>query len=119
MLWKLIVKIARLYALIALSVIGLMLASDKIVSVQPGSGTAMLSMFFPYGVLAGLTLSFFFMKLGGWITLSAVAGFYLTSYWQSGLWSQNDLPLILAGPAPIFLLAHFFKSLGARKRKDK
>ena len=119
MVWKLIAKIARLYTLIALGVLGLMLVSDKIISHQPSAGEELLALFFPYGVLAGLVISWFFMRLGGWLTILSVAGFYLTSYWQSGVWPQNDLPLLVAGAAPLFLLASFIKTMGRPKRKKK
>ncbi len=119
MVWKLIAKIARLYALIALGVLGLMLVSDKIIAYQPSAGEKLLALFFPYGVLAGLVISWIYMRLGGWLTIMSVAGFYVMSYWQSGIWSSNDLPLLLAGAAPLFLLASFIRAMGHPKRKKK
>ncbi len=119
MVWKLIAKIARLYALIALGILGLMLVSDKIIAHQPSADEKLLALFFPYGVLAGLVISWIYMRLGGWLTIMSVAGFYVTSYWQSGIWSSNNLPLLLPGAAPLFLLASFIRSMGQPKRKKK
>ena len=115
--WKLIRKIARLYALIAIGVLGLMLMSDQISAHQLNANEQLLALFFPYGVLAGLAISWIYMGLGAWITIISVGGFYLLNFWQSDVWSSNDLPLLLAGAAPLFLLASFFKSLGHRKSK--
>ena len=120
MVWKLIAKIARLYTFIALGVLGLMLVSDKVISHQPSAGEELLALFFPYGVLAGLVISWFFMRLGGWLTIMSVAGFYLMSYWHSrGSGRKMNLPLLVAGAAPLFLLASFIKTMGHPKRKNK
>lgn len=119
MLWRLVRKIARFYALIAMAVLGLMLASDKISSHQLNTNEALLAAFFPYGVLAGLIISWITMRAGGWITALSLGGFYLASFWQSGAWPQDDLPWLIAGSAPLFLLASYLKSMGQPKRKKK
>ncbi|MCP4934152.1 MAG: hypothetical protein GY927_08080 [bacterium] len=119
MVSKLIAKIARLYTLIAFGALGLMLASDKIISHEPTANEQLLALFFPFGVLAGLLISWIYMRLGGWITIISVAGFYLMSYGQSRTWSSNELPLLVAGAAPLFLLASFIKTIGHSKRKKK
>ena len=117
MIWRLLRKIARLYTLVAIAIVGLMLASDKIASHQQNENEALLALLFPWGVLAGLVTSLVLMRVGGWITLLFVGGFYLMTYWQSGIWSGNHLPLIIAGAAPLFLLAGFIKSTGQRLHK--
>ena len=117
MIWKLIRKIARFYSLIALFVLGLLLASDQIIPRQPNPGEALLSLFFPYGVLAGLAISWIYMRLGGWITLLSTAVFYALSFWQSNIWPQNHLPLLLAGAAPLFLLAAGLKSISRKSHR--
>ena len=117
MVWRLVRKAARLYAFIAICVLGLMLASDQNISHQLNAQEAPRSLFFPYGVLAGLVISWIYMSLGAWISLFAVAGFYLLSFWQSGAWPQSNLPFMAAGAAPLFLLAAALKSLSKRPRK--
>ncbi len=117
MIWRLLRKIARLYTLVAIAAVGLMLASDKIAAHQMSDREALLALFFPWGVLAGLFISLFLMRVGGWITILCAAGFYLMTYWQSGIWSSNHRPLIIAGAAPLFLLAGFTRSAGQRLHK--
>jgi hypothetical protein len=114
MLWKLVRKIARLYALLAIGVLGLMMASNSIVSYQLNDSDALLALFFPYGVLAGLIVSLLFMRIGGWLTILSVGGFYLVIFWKSGMWPGNNLPLMIGGAAPLFLLSNFLRSLGQK-----
>ena len=114
MLWRLVRKIARLYAFVAIAVLGLMLTSEQITSHQLNTQETLLAFFFPYGVLAGLLISWLFMRAGGWITLLSLGGFYLATFWQSGTGPTSDLPLLVAGAAPLFLLAGFLKSLSKR-----
>lgn len=115
MLWKLVRKIARLYALLAIGVLGLMMASNSIVSYQLlNDSDALLALFFPYGVLAGLIIGLLFMRIGGWLTILSVGGFYLVTFWHSDTWPGDNLPLMIGGAAPLFLLANFLRSLGQK-----
>ena len=117
MLWKLVRKIARLYALLAIGVLGLMMASNSIVSYQLHDSEDLLALFFPYGVLAGLITGLLFMRIGGWLTILSVGGFYLVTFWQSGIWPGDNMPLMIGGAAPLFLLANFLRSIGQKSGK--
>ena len=119
MVWRLVRKVARLYALIALVVLGLMLASEPVALLQLDSTDFILAAFFPYGVLTGLILSLLFMRAGGWITILSLGGFYLTTLWQSGIWPSSEIPMLIAGSGPLFILAGFLQSMGRPRKKRK
>lgn len=61
--------------------------------------------FFPIGLLLGLALSWWREIPGAMLTIGAIVGFYITSYASSGKVPTGPYFLMLASPAPLFLIA--------------
>ena len=115
MLWRLMRKLARLYSLAAIALLLVMIAGDYINPHLRSEEEAVRAMFLPWGVLAGLVLSWLSMNLGALVTLMAAGGFFLLASGQNGAPMASPWPLFVAGPAFLFLLASALRSISRKK----
>lgn len=79
-----------------------------------------LTLCFPFGVLLGLILSWFFEGLGGAFTLLCMTLFYILEHAADGTWPRGPFFIFLIVPGVFFLLSavlEFYLKRSAQKQK--
>jgi len=62
------------------------------------------SMLFPFGFIAGLLTGFFKQRVGGYIAVVSMFGFYLINFLATGSFPQGPFFMIFTTPAILLLL---------------
>jgi len=65
---------------------------------------------FPFGVMLGLILAWWFERLGGLITLISVVLFYVLEYFGSGSLPKGFAFIVFAAPGILFLYLGFLRA---------
>ena len=99
--------IARIWSLIVIGLLSLFLFAEG------SPPISVLYVFFPFGVMMGLIIAWFFEGIGGTITIASITVFYLIHYHQNGTLPSGPFFLITASPSIVFLISkitrHFTK----------
>lgn len=68
-----------------------------------------LHIFFPFGVILGLILSWFFEGTGAALMIASIIAFYLVHYFSGGKLPGGPFFLLTAVPSVLFLLSMFLR----------
>jgi hypothetical protein len=98
--------VARTLSLIVIGFLLLFLFGEGLPSIT------VLHICFPYSVILGLILAWFFEGIGATMTIVSIAAFYLIHYFQNGKLPSGPFFLISGVPSVLFLVSMFM-------RKDK
>jgi hypothetical protein len=98
--------VARTLSLIVIGFLLLFLFGEGLPSIT------VLHICFPFSVILGLILAWFFEGIGATMTIVSIAAFYLIHYFQNGKLPSGPFFLISGVPSVLFLVSMFM-------RKDK
>ncbi len=73
------------------------------------------SLFFPFGFIAGLIIGFFKQRVGGYISVFAMFGFYLLNFLGSGEFPQGAFFMLITIPGILLLLYAILEEYKFRK----
>ncbi len=79
----------------------------------PLTVTAML---FPFGVMLGLILAWWFERMGGIIVVVSMVSFYAMEYFSDGIFPKGYAFILISAPSALFLCSGFLR---ARQKNDK
>jgi hypothetical protein len=68
-----------------------------------------LHIFFPFGVMLGLILSWFFEGTGSTLTIASIIAFYLVHYFSEGKLPGGPFFMITGVPSVFFLVSMFIR----------
>ena len=94
---------ARILSLIVIGFLLLFLFGEGL------SPITVLHIFFPFGVMLGLVLSWFFEGAGATVTILSIAVFYLIHYLQNGILPVGPFFLVSGTPSVFFLASMFMQ----------
>jgi len=95
--------IARILSLIVIGFLSLFLFGEGLPPIT------ILHIFFPFSVMLGLILAWFFEGIGATITIVSVAAFYSIHYFHDGKLPSGPFFLISGAPSLFFLLSMFIR----------
>ena len=95
--------IARILSLIVIGFLLLFLFGEGLPSIT------FLHIFFPFGVMLGLILAWFFEGFGATITIVSIAAFYSIHYFHDGKVPSGPFFLISGVPSVFFLVSMFIR----------
>jgi hypothetical protein len=102
---------ARLWSIATLLILSAFIFGDG----EPATPTAVEWIglaCFPGGVIAGLLIAWWRERLGGWITVLSLIGFYVWHFFTSGRLSTGPYFLLLSAPGFLFLIAAWLQKRG-------
>ena len=95
--------VARTLSLIVIGFLLLFLFGEGLPSIT------VLHICFPYSVILGLILAWFFEGIGATMTIVSIAAFYLIHYFQNGKLPSGPFFLISGVPSVLFLVSMFMR----------
>jgi len=95
--------IARSLSLIVIGLLLLFLFDEGLPSIT------VLHLCFPFGVMLGLILAWFFEGIGATITIVSIAAFYSIHYFSDGSLPRGPFFLISGTPSVFFLVSMFIR----------
>ena len=95
--------IARIGSVVVIGLLSLFLFGEGLPPIT------VLHMCFPFGVMLGLIVAWFFEGIGAGITIASIAAFYLIHYRHDGTLPSGPFFLIAAAPSVVFLISKFMR----------
>jgi hypothetical protein len=109
-------RLASAWAAVNLLLIFVMLAGELGTGGSRPPAQAWLGLaLWPIGVGVGLVICWFRARVGGWLTLVCLAGFYLWNYAVTGRILRGPYFALYAAPGVLFLLADWMNGRAARR----
>lgn len=73
------------------------------------------TMMFPFGVMLGLILAWWFESIGGLLAIVSVLLFYVLEYLGQGRFPKGYVFILIAAPSVIFLYCGFLRALDKKE----
>jgi len=101
--------VARIWSLGSIGLLGAFLIGEGMPPIT------LQSIVFPFGVMAGLILAWWFKRIGGIIAIASIILFYALEYAASGKFPGGYAFILISAPSVIFVLCGFIKAIDKKK----